>query len=643
MAPGRPPFIRAVLTLLAAAVCLALNPQSYPRADAPSEAQSDGSKGTPSHAGVGRVAVVAIDGADWRVVDELVTAGRLPAFARLKKGGALGTLKSEPPLLAPVAWTTVATGRPPQDHGVLDSMVDVGGGLQVPVHGEARRAKAAWEIWSEASRQVLVVGWPVTAPADRVRGLLVSDRLASGGTDAEGPLVHPPDALASVSKRVVAPAAVDAATLSRFASAAAAGEGGEPRLRAAVAAARTYRGTLAGGLEEGQPDLVLAYFGLVDAVAHLGARDRSRGEAAVAAAYEEVDVTLAELAGRLHPSTLVVVLSAYGFYPADAGIRQDPAAPLPASAAWHRPYGVFAAANADVVFGSAEPSPPSPLGVVSPLDVLPTLLARAGLPIAADMPGRVLPGLGGTTTHPRVPSYGAHVVPEGAAHQPANLTATARVHLAEILCRRGDHRSALRELDAALRQDPLDGEVLLQTARCQAAAGWADEAVKTFERVLGAKEATLEARAAALLEATGIDLKAGRVAAALDRVDRAPAALGPEPEALIARGDAAEAEGHRAAAERLYRAALDAAPPDAAAARRLVGLLTADGRVGTARMLAARLAQSYPSSPEHLTLAGRAALEARRRAEAARWFELALALAPDDPELLALLDTARKR
>lgn len=641
MAPRRPPCIRAVLAVLAAAVCLGFTPDSSPTPESPSEARGGGSRGHPTAGGVGRVAVVAIDGADWRLVDELVTAGRLPAFARLKKGGALGILKSEPPLLAPVAWTTVATGRPPQDHGVLDSMVDVGGGVQVPVHGGARRAKAAWEIWSEAARPVLVVGWPVTSPADRVRGLLVSDRLASGGTDAEGPLVHPPDALASVSKRIVPPAAVDASTLSRFA--AAGGGGLEPRLRAAVAAARSCRAVLAGALEEGQPDLVVAYFDLVDTVGHLAVRDRSRGEAAVAAAYEEVDAALAELAGRLHPSTLLVVLSAYGFYPADTGIRQDPSAPLPASAVWHRPYGLFAAANADIVFGAAEPSSSSSLGVVSPLDVLPTLLARAGLPIAADMPGRVLAGLGGTTTtHPRVPSYGAHVVPEG-VRQPAALTAQARVHLAEILCRRGDHRNALRELDAALRQDPLDGQVLLWTARCQAAAGRTEEALGTFERVLAAKDAGLEARAAALLEATTLDLRAGRVAAALDRVDRAPASLDRAPEALIARGDAADAEGQRAAAERLYRAALDTAPPDAVAARRLVGLLTADGRAGTARMLAARLAQSYPSSPQHLTLAGRAALEAKRRAEAARWFELALALAPDDPELLALLDAARKR
>ena len=629
MAPRPPRFIRAVLPMLVVGVCLgAHNPN----------------RTSPNPGAAGRVAVVAVDGADWRVIDELVAAGRLPAFARISKGGALGTLKSDPPLLAPIAWTTVATGRPPQDHGVLDSMVDVGGGSQVPVHGGARRAKAVWEIWSEASRPVLVVGWPVTWPADRVRGVIVSDRLAAGGgaSDPDGPFLHPPDAIEWVSKRLVAPSAVPADLLSRFAPSGAAGRDTEPRLRAALAAARSWRGVLAGGLEDGQPDLVAVHIELVDAVSHLFVRDRSSGDAAIAAAYEEADGMLADLAGRLHPATLVVVLSAYGFYPPDAGIREDPAAPLPAAAAWHRPYGIFAAASAGVVAGTTEPASAASLGVVSPLDLLPTVLARAGLPVAADMPGRVLPGLAGSATEARVPSYGAHVPPEGARPR-AGLTALARVHLAGFLCRRGDHRGGLRELDAALRQDALDGQVLLWMARCQAAMGRADEALRVYERLLAAKGADIEARATALLEATALDLRSGRVSAALERVDRAPAALDRAPEALIARGDATEAEGHRPHAERLYRAALDAAPSNAAAARRLVDLLVTDGRPDTGRTLAARLAQTYPSSPPHLALAGRASLAVKRHAEAARWFELALALAPDEPELLALLDTARKR
>lgn len=628
MPPWLPRFIRAAPPTLAVAVCLAAAPHSSP--------------GPISDPGA-RVAIVAVEAADWRVIDGLVAAGRLPAFARLKRGAAFGTLKSEPPLLAPVAWTTVATGRPPEDHGVLDSMVDVGGGSQVPVHGGARRVKAVWEIWSEASRRVLVVGWPVTWPADRVNGIIVSDRVAAGAdlVDPDARLVHPPGVLEWVSRRLVAPGTIGTDALSRFAPAPSPSREAA-RLQAAVAAARSWRGVLAGAFEQAEPDLVAVHLDLVDAVSHLVVRDRSRGETAIAAAYEEVDVAISELAGRMPATALVVVLSAYGFHAPDAGIREDPSAPLPVSAAWHRPYGIFAVATAGVIAGALEPSSPSPLGVISALDVLPSVLARAGLPVAADMPGRVLPRLAGGAAPTRVASYGSRAPAEG-RHPPADPTALARVHLAEILCRRGDHRGGLRELAAALRQDPLEGRVLLSTARCQSAAGRPDEALRVYERLLAAKGASIEAQAIALLEATALDLKSGRVSAALERVDRAPGTLDRAPEALIARADATEAEGRRGAAERLYRRALDAAPSDGAAARRLVELLAADGRADTARMLAARLAQTYPSSPQHLALVGRASLAAKRPAEAARWFELALNLAPDDPELLALLDAAGRR
>ena len=105
------------------------------------------------------IAIIAVDGADWQAIDLLLTAGRLPAFAVLKAGGGIGTMRAEPPLLSPIIWTTIATGRNPEDHGVLDFMVDQPGGGQMPVSGGARRTKALWEIFSDAGRPVLVAGW----------------------------------------------------------------------------------------------------------------------------------------------------------------------------------------------------------------------------------------------------------------------------------------------------------------------------------------------------------------------------------------------------------------------------------------------------------------------------------------------------
>jgi hypothetical protein len=67
-----------------------------------------------------RVLLIGVDGADPATLDRLIGQGRLPTFERLRREGAYGRLRSREPLLSPVIWTTIATGRTPQDHGVLD-------------------------------------------------------------------------------------------------------------------------------------------------------------------------------------------------------------------------------------------------------------------------------------------------------------------------------------------------------------------------------------------------------------------------------------------------------------------------------------------------------------------------------------------
>ena len=663
-----PRHARAVVPLvLATAVCLSLG--------------SGGRLGPAPSPSAPRVAVFGVDAADWRTIDALVAAGRLPTFARLRKGAIQGVLQADPPLLSPIIWTTIATGRNPEDHGVLDFMVDVPGGPQVPVHGGVRKAKAVWEIWSEAGRTVLVAGWWATWPADRVRGVVVSDRLVSrhlrNQARPDRGLVHPPEAWEAIRRQVVEPSSIGFESLSRlipvtraeFDRAVAAERASDSRfyqdpvahLRAALAGARTWRAVTTSQIVNGGPDLVAVYHDLVDTVSHLFVRDRARGDGAIAAAYTEADEALAELAARLDPATLVVVLSDHGFYPADGGIREDPSDLTSGATAWHRPYGIFAAIPAGVLAGTAGLPAPTQIGTVSPLDVVPTLLAYAGLPVAADMPGRVIPGVAGKAAVGHVASYGAHSLPEpppalgeaarasemerlralGYVSGAAGATSLARTNLGEILYRKGDFRAATRELEAVVRADPLNQHALLWLARAHHGAGRADEAVRVYDRMIRAGAAGAELDPIVFLAATDLDLEEGRIEAARARLGRVPSALAGAPEVLVARGSLARAEGRQSDAEREYRAALAAAPSDPVALERLVDLQIEDGRAGLARTIAARTAQAFPSSPAHLSLAGEAALAMKRPGEAVRWFEAALELAPNADSVRTELARAR--
>ena len=108
----------------------------------------------------GRTIVLGLDGMDPQTVDLLLSEGKLPAFAKLRRDGAYGRLLSSKPLLSPVVWTTIATGKTPDQHGIGHFVaIDEKTGEPLPVTSEMRRVKAVWDILSDAKRKVAVVGW----------------------------------------------------------------------------------------------------------------------------------------------------------------------------------------------------------------------------------------------------------------------------------------------------------------------------------------------------------------------------------------------------------------------------------------------------------------------------------------------------
>src|SRR3954452_8355617 len=104
----------------------------------------------------GRVAIFAIDGADWELLSELADDGNLPNLKALSRGGTTGSTQTIEPTVSPLVWTTVSTGLTPDRHGVLD-FIDHSRNL--PVQSGARRAPAVWDIAEAFGRHSTVVNW----------------------------------------------------------------------------------------------------------------------------------------------------------------------------------------------------------------------------------------------------------------------------------------------------------------------------------------------------------------------------------------------------------------------------------------------------------------------------------------------------
>ena len=118
-----------------------------------------------------KVILIGIDAADWYFINPLLREGKLPNLHSLLQNasyGNLSTVTREPYGGAPMQWTSVATGKTYEKHGITDY-------YQYPgLNSKMRKTKAIWNILSENDIKVGIVGWWATWPAEKVNGYLAS-------------------------------------------------------------------------------------------------------------------------------------------------------------------------------------------------------------------------------------------------------------------------------------------------------------------------------------------------------------------------------------------------------------------------------------------------------------------------------------
>jgi len=388
----------AVLLVVAIALLLiTLHPWSRPRAP--------------------QVLLVGIDGADWRPIRALLAAGELPNLAQLIQEGAHGPLWGVPPLTAPVGWTTVATGKGPDQHGVLDATLpDPRTGQPVVVMSGMRQSKTFWEIFADHGLPVGVVGWWATGPAEPIEGIVVSDRalrhaLLADPPTAEG-AVHPAERAAEFLARRDRVAAPSYRIMQRFmdvteaeVDAARDDDPSDP----VAALRRLYRGMRAAAdialhiQRRDRPDILVVYFEGVDTASHYFGAFADADDAPASGAgqpkfgrtlrevYRFQDELLGELLALTGEATTVIVASAYGFRPgaqpaAGAAWMSDPIA----AARDHRAEGILLMKGPRIRHRASESDPAAVTDRATVFDIAPTLLALLNLPVPQDMEGRVL-------------------------------------------------------------------------------------------------------------------------------------------------------------------------------------------------------------------------------------------------------------
>ena len=122
-----------------------------------------------------RILLVGWHAAGWDVITPLLDRGELPNLARVLQQGVMGSMTSVRPLMEPMVYSSLATGKYPEKHGIFGTHEIGGHGkLARPITSLSRRAKAFWEILPQNDVLCNVVNFPTAEPAEETSGSFVS-------------------------------------------------------------------------------------------------------------------------------------------------------------------------------------------------------------------------------------------------------------------------------------------------------------------------------------------------------------------------------------------------------------------------------------------------------------------------------------
>ncbi len=330
-----------------------------------------------------RVWLIGWDGADWNYLRPLLKKGRMPNLQRLIRNGTSGPVRTIRPVLSPLIWTTIATGRKPLVHGILDFVaVDSTTGEMAPATRNMRRVQALWNIVSLHGKSAGVLGWLVTWPAEQVNGWLVTDRVFSLFPDSMTQGVRPDSAL-------VFPALLQAEVDSLVDDSGVPG-GIKPvnRVTQRIWKENQFRRRVALHLlRRDPPDFAALYFDGIDRLGHrlLGRAEiePARARRQIEAMYVFLDGVLGQILSLADQQTTIMLVSDHGFFTPEHGPSLSAEVGEGHAAEWHRDRGILVVKGPGIRHGMR-------LRSAHVLDIAPTVLALLDLPVPADFSGRVL-------------------------------------------------------------------------------------------------------------------------------------------------------------------------------------------------------------------------------------------------------------
>ncbi|QNJ96954.1 alkaline phosphatase family protein [Constantimarinum furrinae] len=351
-----------------------------------------------------KLLLIGWDAADWKIIGPLLAKGQMPTLKKIIDNGIWGNMSTMNPPYSPMLWSSVATGKTPDKHGVL-GFIEIAPDLKGlrPVTSQSRNSRAIWNILNSKGYKSNVVGWWPSYPAEPINGVMVSDKFQKVNKDPKkkNPIpkgvIHPDELRKDMKDLRMFPYEVTSEHILPFIPNA--GRIDQEKDKGLDAFAKMFAENVSvhaaatNVMRTTEWDFMAIYYDLIDHFCHAYMKyhpPKMKGvplplyevyKDAVVGAYRFQDMMLERTLDLIDDDTTVVIMSDHGFESGNKRILKMPKYPA-APALDHRQFGIFVASGPNIkknekIFG---------LGLI---DVAPTILHHFGLPVGKDMDGNV--------------------------------------------------------------------------------------------------------------------------------------------------------------------------------------------------------------------------------------------------------------
>jgi predicted AlkP superfamily phosphohydrolase/phosphomutase/tetratricopeptide (TPR) repeat protein len=355
---------------------------------------------------VKKLLFIGWDSADWKVITPMLEKGHMPALKGLIERGVSGNIATLDPPFSPMLWTSIATGKYPDKHGILGFIEpdSTGGGVR-PVSSSSRTSRALWNIFSSKGIKSNIVAWWPSQPVEPINGVMISDLFhkEGKGSSENWPLapdsVHPKELendildlrmhFTEVTSAHILPFIPNAANIDQKKDKSLKSFTKELAHCTTIHAVGTYL------MENTEWEFNAMYFDAIDHFSHgfmkyhppqlpgLPSEYYEMYKGVVEGAYRYHDMMLERALALAGEDTHIILMSDHGFHSDHLRPLSLPKKIDAVPALEHRNFGILCVAGPGIkkgekVFGATL------------LDITPTILTMFGLPIGKDMDGKPL-------------------------------------------------------------------------------------------------------------------------------------------------------------------------------------------------------------------------------------------------------------